>query len=207
MCVLMILFSPVFVWATEKYFIDQQPVLLYKIINWWNTCLPNDCGLLCGRAISCTDQGNVNIQKHTKGSGLILRMNGTFAELLTPYKQSEAFFGPNRFQCKWLNEKYFGDGIADDIKDSTNGAGEFRYRSVSHRHVALLKRVEKDIGVVLNGVIGGLMDSKIALHQAGKMPNYCVISNPHNPERFPITLKIVNVETAEVLVEYLAVWE
>ena len=202
------LFTPVFGLATEKYYIDQQPVLLYKIINWWNNCLPDDCDLFCGKTIFCTDQGNVNIEKETPGSDLILRVNGEFAEMLAPFRQSEASFGPNRWHCKWLNEKYFGDGIAEDYKDtSTNGGREFRFRSVSNKHAVLLQEVEKDIGVVLNGVIGGLINSKIALHGAGNMSNHCFKSNANNQEQYPITLMIVNAKTTEVLVEYTALWE
>ena len=204
---LIALFTPVFGLATEKYYIDQQPVLLYKIINWWNTCLPDDCGLFCGKTIFCTDQGNVNIEKDTTGSDLKLRVNGNFAEMLAPFRQSEAFFGPNRLQCKWLNQKYFGDGTAEDLKDTVNGQSEFRFRSVSETHVQLLKKVEKDIGVVLKGVIGGLINSKIALHRAGKMSNYCFKSNANNRKQFPISLMIVNAQTTEVLAEYTALWE
>jgi hypothetical protein len=132
---LITLFTPVFGLATEKYYIDQQPVLLYKIINWWNNCLP------------------------------------------------------------------------DDFKATVNGQSEFRFRSVSETHVQLLKKVEKDIGVVLKGVIGGLINSKIALHPAGKMPNYCFKSNTNDRKQFPITLMIVNAQTTEVLAEYTALWE
>ena len=207
MVLLFALLSPVFGLATEKYYIDQQPVLLYKIINWWNNCLPDDCDLFCGKTIFYTDQGNVNIEKDTPGSDLKLRMNGEFAEMLVPFRQSEAFFGPNRLQCKWLNEKYFGDGTAEDLKDTASDQSEFRFKSVSEVHVQLLKKVEKDIGVVLKGVIGGLIDSKIALHRAGKMPNDCLESNANNQEQFPISLMIVNAQTKEVLAEYTALWE
>jgi len=202
-----VLLTPVTGMAIERYYIDQQPVLLYKIINWWYNCLPDDCDLFCGKTIFCANQGNVNIENNKQGSDLILRVNGKFGEMLSPFRQSEAFFGPNRLQCKWLNEKYFGDGVAEDSKDTVNGVSKFHYRSVSDRHVELLKEVEKDMGVILTGVIGGFINGKIALHQAGKMPNHCSIGNTDNQEQFPITMKIVNSRTAEVLAEYTALWE
>ena len=204
---LILILTPASGAATEKYYIDQQPVLLYKIINWWNNCLPDDCDLFCGKTIAYTDQGNVNIERNSQGDDLTLRVNGTFAQMISPFRQSKAFFGPNRLQCKWLNEKYFGNGIAEDFTDTANGVSKLRFQSVSHRHAELLKTVEKDIGVVLSGVIGGLMNSKIALHQAGKMPNHCVKVRTNGQEQYPIHMKIINAQTTEVLAEYTAMWE
>jgi hypothetical protein len=154
-------------------------------------------------------QGNVSIETQSTAEATVLRINGKFADMLLPFKQYDVPFRPSRFRCSRLNEKYFGTGIAEGIYPPDNGIYELRIGSVSEDRTHHLKRLEKDIGVVMKGVVGGLSNGRIALHKAGLMRKDCGPGNElsNNESNFPIKLMIVNTRTNEIMVEYTAVWE
>lgn len=75
--------------ADEEYYINGNPVLLYKTINWWYDCRPEDSNQLCGRVIQCKNNGNVRIEYNDVEMKLKLTVEKGFADLLGIFKSCE----------------------------------------------------------------------------------------------------------------------
>jgi len=119
--VLVCVSMPNYTVCAEKYYIDDNRVLLYKIINWWYDSLVEESQQLCGRTIRCQSNGNIQIEYDADKMRLKLKTRESFADLLSVFKQCEKCWGSSYLTLTWLNKEYFGDGnfIAPADKGAT----------------------------------------------------------------------------------------
>ena len=128
--------------------------------------------------------------------------------MVSIFKQCERCFGPEYLKCTWLNEKHFGSGEAVAVSNDTPGASAFHFVKIDRNHARGIQSIEKDIAFELEGSVGGLLNGKIALHQAaGTFVKTCPTISQDPEAAFSIFLNIVNTETEESLVKYSAVWK
>ncbi len=194
--------------CSETYYIDNNRVLLYKVINWWYDCLPEESSKLCGSLIKCQSKGNAQVEYNETEMILKLQIKGGFADLLSTFKQCEQCFGPSYLKCTWLNKKYFGSGEAVFVVSNELPAmSAFIINNIDKKQGQLIRGIEKDILFEIQGVIGGLLNGKIALHQAGNFIKTCPGAPQSRDDCFPISLKIINSHTKEVLAKYSAILE
>ena len=191
--------------CAETYFINNHPVLLYKIINCWYDCLPEESGQFCGSLLRCQNEGNAQSEYNEAEMMLKIRIKGGFAGLLSVFKECERCFGPSYLKCTWINEKYFGNGKAAALPNESAAIDTFIVHNIHRIQVRRIQRIEKDIVFELEGLIGGLLNGKIALHRAGSFIKSCPASSLRREEGFPISLKIINSHTTEVLATYSAI--
>ena len=192
---------------SERYDIEGQNLLLYKTVNWWYDCLPEDNFLLCGKKIGCRNFGNARID-HTQ-SVLKISVPGGFADQLSIFKTDESrpdrsYLGPSYLRCIWQNEKYFGKGRAD----STTSLNQFAFAHIDKRQADILKEIENDIVLVVEGHILGLTnDGKIALHNTDALLKKCSNDTPNEKDGiFPIIVTIKRHSTDEIIARYIAIW-
>ncbi len=193
--------------CSETYYIDNNRVLLYKIINWWYDCLPEESSQLCGSLIKCQSKGNAQVEYNETEMILKLQIKGGFADLLSAFKKCEQCFGPSYLKCTWLNKKYFGSGEAVIVSNELPAMSAFTIKHIDKKQGRLIRSIEKDIIFELEGVIGGLLNGKIALHQAGHFIKTCPGDTQSRNDSSPISLKIKNFHTKEVLAKYSAILE
>lgn len=188
---------------SEKYYIENQNVLLYKIINWWYDCQPEDNFLLCGEKIKCNNLGNACIEYAQSKSVLKISIQGGFADLLSIFKTCDRCLGPSYLRCIWQHEKYLGKGKAASI----NKLNQFIFVHIDTIQAKILKDIEKDIVFVVEGHILGLTnDGKVALHNTGAILKKCPNDTNEKNAIFPITVTIKIDSTDEIIAQYIAVW-
>lgn len=189
---------------SEKYYIDNQKVsLLYKIINWWYDCQPKDNYVLCGKTIKCNNLGNACIEYTQSKSALKIYIQKGIADQLSIFKTCNGCFGPSYLSCIWQNEKYLGKGKAVP----TNNLSQFVFLDIDKTQARILKDIEKKIIFVVEGKIVGLMnDGKIALHDTGAILKKCPDDADGKSGISPITVKIKNTSSDEIIAQYLCVW-
>ncbi len=191
--------------CSETYFIDGRRVLLYKIINWWYDCLPEESSLLCRRPIKCKNRGNALIEYNEADRVLNLNIKDGFAELLSISRQSNNYDGPTHLQCKGLNRKYFGLDVRAVVPKDFRTTNSLIFHNVNEKEAQKFFHFKNDIVFVLEGVIFGLLNGKIALHPSGNFlincPKAPLIRNDHHS----ITLKLIDSNLNEVFATYSAV--
>lgn len=188
---------------SEKYYIGNQNVLLYKIINWWYDRQPEKNLVLCGEKIKCINIGNVFIEYTESTSVIKFFIQEGFADQLSIFKTCDGCFGPSYLRCTWQNKKYLGKGDANSI---TN-LNQFIFVHIDKIQAKMLKDIEKDIVFVVEGHILGLTNNgEIALHNTGAILKKCPNDTDEKGRISPITVTIKNNSTDEIIAQYIAVW-
>lgn len=193
--------------CSEKYYINNNQVLLYKTINWWYDCLPEESHQLCGSLIRCQTKGNIKIEYDVIEMKLRLNVKESFADLFSIFKQCERCWGPSYLKLTWLNKEYFGDGKFITSTGKCATVNSYIFAHIERTHAEQIQSIVGAIGIEVKGIICGLMDGKIALHHAGKLLKTCQADSENQDEFFPITLKIVNSQTEEILAKLSVVFD
>lgn len=189
--------------CSEIYRINNQSILLYKTINWWYDCLADEQYLLCGKTIQCTNNGNALIEYTQSKSTLKISIKKGLADQLSIFKNCDGCLGPSSLHCIWSNKKYFGKGKAAPMND----LNQFVFFHIDKIQARVLKDIEKDIVFIVEGNIMGLMnDGKIALHNTGPLLKRCPNDTDDTGDLFPVTVKIINAMTEEIIAKYLVNW-
>ena len=79
--------SGYYVHYPETFYIDKNSVLLYKVINWWYDCLPEDSDQLCGRLLKYQILDNAKVEYNEAEMILKLGIKGGFTGQLSIFKQ------------------------------------------------------------------------------------------------------------------------
>ncbi len=193
--------------CSEKYYINDNRVLLYKIINWWYDSLVEESQQLCGRPIRCRSNGNIQIEYDAIKRTLKLKTKESFADLLSVFKQCEKCWGPSYLKLTWLNNEYFGDGNFIAPADKRSTLNSYIFDHIQRANAQRIQSIVDVIDLELEGVVNGLMDGKIALHHSGKLLKTCHVTSEKHDVIFPITLKIVSSQTEEVLAKFSVVFD
>lgn len=82
-----------------------------------------------------------------------------------------------------------------------------RIKNVNETCGRLIQSIEQDMTFELEGVISGLLNGKIALHQGESFLKDCPGPIDRRGKNFPISFTIINSLTKEVLAQYTAIWE
>jgi hypothetical protein len=176
--------------GSEICTINGNTVLLYKIINFWYDCLPEEADQLCGARLECRSREQARIEYQTTASVLKIHIPSGFARLVS-------VAGGRHLQCTWLNQAYFGGGQALDLTDDT-GAEGFTFTGIKEAQARSIRAMAKEIRVEIKGGISGLLNGKIALYQGRDFLKTC----PEEAEGTPALVKLVNSRTREVLAVY-----
>jgi len=193
--------------CSEEYYINNDKVLLYKIINWWYDSFPEESHQICGNLIRCRAEGNIQIEYDAIEMKIRLNAKESFADLLSVFKQCEQCWGPSYLKLTWLNEKYFGDGKFITSTDKYSSLNSYIFTHIERTNAQRIQSIVDVIGLELEGVICGLMNGKIALHHSGKLLKTCQVDKEKQDEHFSITLKIVNFQTEEKLAKFSVIFD
>lgn len=199
--------TPNFAACSEKYYMNNTSVFLYKIINWWYDSLPEESHQLCGNLIRCRTEGNIQIGYDANEMKIRLYTKERFADLLSVFKQCEKCWGPSYLKLTWLNKKYFGDGKYITATDKYAALNSYIFGQIERTSAKHIQRTADVIGLELEGVICGLMNGKIALHHSGELIKTCQVDKEKQDEHFPITLKIINFQTEEILAKFSVIFD
>ncbi len=191
----------------ETCYIDNNYVLLYKIINWWNDSAPGDDNILCGNTLRCDTKGISTIRYNSVEKLLTISTNSDIEGLVSIFKECKSCKGLPYFTCTYLNEKYFEKITVENAFDITTIINTIKIKNVTNKQAQQLINIEEYIAIELKGIIGGLLleNGKIALHQNGNFLKSCPQSHEGRTKGFKTTLAIKNYITNEILVKYTAV--
>lgn len=90
--------------------------------------------------------------------------------------------------------------------DSTVIQG-FSFSPVEREQAGIIQTMADDLRFELEGVIGGLADGRIALHASTGLVKHCPAASGDQADVYPISLRIVNIKTNDVIAEFKMVWE
>jgi hypothetical protein len=194
-------------YCNEIYYIDNNPLFLYKTINWWYDCLPEESKKLCGRPIKCSNTGNAEALYDEASKNIELQIKGGFATMLLAFKKCKQCYGPSFLHCIWLDQNYFNDTNADVILNDSSTISGFTFSDIEKEQAQHIQSTTHDLQFILEGVIVGLSNGRIALHASGDLLKRCNEAPQGPDEGYPITLKIKNTSTNEIIAMFDMSWE
>ncbi|WP_028581306.1 hypothetical protein [Desulfogranum japonicum] len=189
---------------TEKCYIDNNYVLLYKIINWWNDSSSDEDNIVCGDTLRYVVTGVSIIHYDNKKELLTISTNSYLEDLVSLFKECRECEGPSYFKCSYINEKYFGKTQIENALDVHGTINAVRFKSITNKQAQFLIENEKYIAITLEGVVGGLIleNGKIALHHSGNFLKSCPQSRKGSVKKYRTTLTIKNYLTNDILATY-----
>ena len=187
----------------EKCYLDNNYVLLYKIINWWNDCTPDDEYLLCNNQLKCELYNSTNIKYDDENQLLIFNSKYYIEELISIFSECENCKS-HLFKCTYINNEYFGNIKAESARIIDSTINSITINNVSKNQVNRLLKQVKFIKIEIEGKVGGLLlgSGRIALHQRGNFLKKCPtqVQNHSNTSEISITVK--NMEDNDIIVKF-----
>lgn len=161
--------------ANFAYTIDDQPVLLYKIIQWWYDAQAADAPWVCGRTLACHTTDPIQITYVQSDRRLSLRFEAGFAELVSA-GAPEAGVPSMDLRATGLDPNYFGDVTAKLCPDPACALGRICVEGVAPDQADRLAAMGDRLEVVLAGTVCGLVDGRIALAHGQGLLKVCPAS-------------------------------
>ena len=136
-----------------------------------------------------------------------IKINGGFASMLLAIKRCKQCYGPSYFHCTWIERKYF-DGTDTNVilSDSSIIIG-FAFSNIEKEAAQHIQSIAYDLQFVLEGVIGGLSNGQIALHESCNLLKKCNEASPGPNKKYPTTLSIIKTSTNEKIAIFDMFWE
>lgn len=194
-------------YCDEIYYIDNSPLFLYKTINWWYDCLPEESKKLCGRPIKCSNIGNALVEYDKRNKNLEISIKGGFATMLLAFKKCKHCYGPSYLHCIWLDQKYLNGTTANVIIDDLTTIVGFTFSNIEKEQAKYIQSISHDMQFILEGAIGGLSNGRIALHESSDLLKRCNRASPDPNKKYPITLNIINTCTNETIAIFNMFWD
>ena len=182
--------------AAETYAIDNQPVLLYKIIQWWYDEPGTGAAWFCGRTLACRSREPIRAVYEPGSRRLTLLVEEGFDDLVA----LGAWDGSGGLRAAWLNSAWFDIDLASAMIYTRRSDHRWRlvFQGVSvaaaEKAVAM---APEGLCLRLEGPIRGLQDGRIALHDAAHLIQRCPANS--RAHRKSVTVTLSNARTREVL--------
>ncbi len=191
----------------ETYYIDDSPLFLYKTINWWYDCLPKESKKLCGKPIKCSNIGNAQVEYEEPKKKLEIKIKDGFAAMLLAFKKCTQCYGPSYLNCRWLEQRYFNGTTTKVIINGSSTISGFTFSNIEKEQAQHIQSIAYDLQFILEGVICGLSNSQIALHESCNLLKRCNEAFTGPNKKYPITLSIIKTSTNEKIAIFDMIWE
>ena len=175
---IIILCLPHATFSQERYLLEGNQVLLYKMINWWYFAPSEDSATLCGEFLEYRNIGNAKIRILENDSVAEISFADGFAPLLSVIGECETCSTPASTQARWINTKYFeGSKATLHIEESPHtNIFSIYIENIEKSASKVLKENQNQLAFILTGTVQGLQNGKIGLHPAGDILGKCTYS-------------------------------
>ncbi|MEJ2642106.1 MAG: hypothetical protein P8010_21295 [Desulfosarcinaceae bacterium] len=136
----------------DTYTIDGQPVLLYKIIQWWYEAPDAQAPWICGRTLACRSRYPVEISFIRDNRHLSLRFETEFADLIWPEIGGS---GKVRMDlCPvWSDPAYLNGSAHASCAHLGNGPAQLSIEEVTPEQAQQWMRSADGLELVLSGPV------------------------------------------------------
>lgn len=177
--------------------IDGQPVLLYKITQWWYDAPTADSPWICGRTLACRTREAIDIRYAPEGRRLTLRFDKAFAELVSAGPAGTAL------NTSWVNPDYFDAVTAHLCPVPANPLGRLCIDAVRPGQASRLTAMADHLEVILSGPVRGLAGDRIALFHGQGLLKTCPTNTSASKDLQPVTLTLRQRHIDTVLAIFL----
>ena len=193
-------------YSREDYFIEDEWVLLYKVVNWWYTCLEPDSQWLCGQSIRFESHGEIQVSGNCQDSKMDLILPKDCADQLSIFTNP---MGKTYFKLTWQHPDYFPVIKGVTLSPKLSSLDQLSVTGISKEDRPQIRSLIPLLGIQIQGKIRGLVNNRIALHPVDSTAKNQIRScpKPEDSTPFPVSLFIVHTPSGETLARYEMAWE
>lgn len=193
-------------YSDERYFLNDQRVLLYKIINWWYDANPAEAGQICGDRLRYENNRGWNLHESDNEIRLT-HAGGQSCGSLVSLRSHCAHSSTTTFrvQPEWANTEYF------EVSDISF---EFEEQTTSNRCTIIIDNVSQhllermrtgftELKLTINGRVNGLGNGKVALLSGGDCYQRCPIWSAAERQLETVRIDLVNSSSGESLARFM----
>jgi hypothetical protein len=154
--------------------VDGQPVLLYKIIQWWHDAPATQAPWICGRTLACRTRAPLRVTYLPSVRRLTLHIEAGFAELVWPELGGKKGVS-TRFDPVRIDPAYLDRGVVIFGTDAETDGDPARLclEGVRPQQAKQWIRMAAGLELLLAGPVRGLADSRIALVDSPALDKAC----------------------------------
>jgi len=127
--------------------------------------------------------------------------------MLLAFKRCEQCYGPSYLNCRWIEQRYFNGTATKVIFNDSSTISGFAFSNIEKEQAQHIQSIAYDLQFILEGVIGGLANGQIALHESCKLLKRCSEASPEPNKKYTITLSIAKTSTNEKIAIFDMFWE
>ncbi|WP_164970279.1 hypothetical protein [Halarcobacter ebronensis] len=179
-------------YESDIYYLENNEVLLYKILNWWSNESHENSTEFCFNNLKVRSNKSLNLNYDKKTKILKIYLEEEFADLIYIFENKNDYL-----KNVYINKNYFKNSKVRSIRKINTISLE----NISLNQYEKIKKIKNTLAFELEGKIAGLLSfsGKVSFHKNGDFLRPC----PQNQnEKFDIVFKILNLKTDEILVEY-----
>lgn len=192
-------------YSEERYFLNDQRVLLYKLINWWYHAAPAEAHQICGDSLRSEITGGW--LRYESESGIKLALAGEYGcgsliSLKTGCGQSPQ--RSHRVDATWVNTEYFESGQLSFVfeeRRETNDCSLVIY-NVSEPSLEMLRTAAVGLQLTISGRVNGLGNGKVALLGGGDCYERCSKPSAAGVLHQSVQIDLVNTFSGETLASF-----
>lgn len=188
--------------GAESYYINNNRVLLYKVINWWYDCLPEVSEQLCGQILTYRDPGSMKVAYDEDNRVVKLIVPNRFTDIVSLFGGHSRQKEGRSFTCTFRQKEIFGPGQSMDVTDVFISDGAFVFKGIASVQAQKIQEIRDAMVFEVTGSIRGLMDGKIALSPGGDFIRSCPADSLQKIAFLPVTMKVYHAGTNEILLIY-----
>lgn len=197
--------------ANEIYLVNDRPVLLYKLVNWWYTCLETETQMICGAPLTFQSREEIQVAYDNQTRQLDLLLPKGVLTQLSLFKPADFPGNPGSLKLLWQNPKFFPKGKGTTLSPCLTSLDQLYATRMPRAEADLIKGIEHLLTFLIQGSIQGLINHKIALHPmpdqtANNRPDQDLIRSCSHGAK-PLSFSIIHGQSLEVLARYEMVWE
>jgi hypothetical protein len=182
----------------DTYTIDGQPVLLYKIIQWWYEAPDAQAPWICGRTLACRTRSPVEISFMPDNRRINLRFETDFADLIWPEIAGGGNVRLDLYPI-YTDPAYLNGSAHASGADIGNRPARFSVVGVTPEQAQQWIRSADGLELVLSGLVRGLADDRVALADGPALIKSCPQGTASGSAPRAMTLTLRHRPTDRVL--------
>lgn len=193
-------------YSQESYFLNDQRVLLYKIINWWYDANPAEAGQICGDRLRYENNRGWNLHESENEIRLTLAGGQDCGSLVSLKSRCDhSSFTFYRAQADWVNTQHFEESEISFVYEErpTNNRCTIVIDNVSQHLLERMRTGFTELKLTISGRVNGLGNGKVALLSGGDCYQRCPIPPAADRQQETVRIDLVNSSSGESLARFM----
>lgn len=189
--------------AQDSYYLEDQRVLLYKIINWSYDAPTDELQKLCGDAVLCQSEGSVQLHYHDDQKNITIHPPDGFGTLLA--------IAPEEKKYRAFGDIYPLDVFANTTvllthsETPSSSSWSILIENVTGDGTRYLESLKAELVFQIHGKISGWRSGKVALTPSEENFHTCNGLGVEASLFTPI-LKVLNEKSGQIVMEFHLDW-